>query len=157
MSQTVSGFGALSQSGLSQLDPSQDAYMSSDYQSQMDGLLSQDSTYQGGRSAFFRHGSQFTQVDWWSEFVLLFNWACCFQSYSDLFLAILKTVRRCSNKKDPKKIDDDDAWRQPTVFEFILQLKIKEKRGNPTFINWQLERPMPIYQMAFNVAHHKQH
>ncbi|KAK4019881.1 regulator of nonsense transcripts 1 [Daphnia magna] len=61
MSQTVSGFGALSQSGLSQLDPSQDPYLSSDYQSQMDGLLSQDSTYQGGRSAFFRHGSQFTQ------------------------------------------------------------------------------------------------
>ena len=60
MSQTA-GFGALSQSGLSQLDPSQDPYLSTDYQSQMDGLLSQDSTYQGGR-AFQRHGSQFTQV-----------------------------------------------------------------------------------------------
>ena len=62
MSQTATGFGALSQSGLSQLDPSQDPYLSSDYQSQMDGLLSQDSTYQGGRSGFHRQGSQFTQV-----------------------------------------------------------------------------------------------
>ena len=62
MSQAASGFGALSQSGLSQLDPSQDPYLSSEYQSQMDGLLSQDSTYQGGRSAFQRPGSQFTQV-----------------------------------------------------------------------------------------------
>ena len=65
MSQTVGAFGALSQTGLSQLDPSQhDAYLSSvDFQSQMDGLLSQDSTYQGGRSGFLssRHGSQFTQ------------------------------------------------------------------------------------------------
>lgn len=62
MSQTVSGFGALSQTGLSQLDPSQDVYLPTDYQSQIDGLLSQDSTYQGGRSAMLRHGSQFTQV-----------------------------------------------------------------------------------------------
>lgn len=62
MSQTVAAFGPMSQSGLSQLDPSQDAYLMSDFQSQMDGLLSQDSTYQGGRSAFLRHGSQFTQV-----------------------------------------------------------------------------------------------
>ena len=62
LSQTVPGFGALSQSGLSQLDPSQDAFLSADFQSQMDGLLSQDSTYQGGRSAFMRQGSQFTQV-----------------------------------------------------------------------------------------------
>jgi len=61
LSQTVPGFGALSQSGLSQLDPSQDAFLSADFQSQMDGLLSQDSTYQGGRSAFMRQGSQFTQ------------------------------------------------------------------------------------------------
>jgi regulator of nonsense transcripts 1 len=36
-----------------------------EYQSQMDGLLSQDSTYQGDRSAFYpgpSQGGQFSQV-----------------------------------------------------------------------------------------------
>lgn len=39
---------SLSQPGLSQAELSQDLYMA-EYQSQMDGLLSQDSTYQGDR------------------------------------------------------------------------------------------------------------
>lgn len=39
---------SLSQPGLSQAELSQDPYMA-EYQSQMDGLLSQDSTYQGDR------------------------------------------------------------------------------------------------------------
>lgn len=46
--------------GLSQPDLSQDPYMA-DYQSQMDGLLSQDSTYQGDRSAFYPPGAHFSQ------------------------------------------------------------------------------------------------
>jgi len=39
--------------------------MVGEYQSQMDGLLSQDSTYQGDRSAFYpgpSQGGQFSQV-----------------------------------------------------------------------------------------------
>ncbi|XP_018916568.1 regulator of nonsense transcripts 1 [Bemisia tabaci] len=56
MSQGMSqpGF-SLSQPGLSLSQPelSQDSYMVGEFQSQMDGLLSQDSTYQGDRSAFF--------------------------------------------------------------------------------------------------------
>lgn len=54
MSQNMSqpgGF-SLSQPGLSQAELSQDSYMI-EYQSQMDGLLSQDSTYQGDRSTAF--------------------------------------------------------------------------------------------------------
>ncbi|XP_044736532.1 regulator of nonsense transcripts 1 homolog isoform X1 [Chrysoperla carnea] len=63
MSQNMSqpGF-SLSQPGLSQAELSQDSYMI-EYQSQMDGLLSQDSTYQGDRSAFAFQptGTQFSQ------------------------------------------------------------------------------------------------
>ncbi|PSN49697.1 Regulator of nonsense transcripts 1 [Blattella germanica] len=67
MSQSMSqpGF-SLSQPGLSQPELSQDSYMVNDFQSQMDGLLSQDSTYQGDRSAFYpgpSQGGQFSQVD----------------------------------------------------------------------------------------------
>lgn len=51
---------SLSQPGLSQAELSQDPYMA-EYQSQMDGLLSQDSTYQGDRSAFYPPGAQFSQ------------------------------------------------------------------------------------------------
>jgi hypothetical protein len=56
---------SLSQPGLSQPELSQDSYMVGEYQSQMDGLLSQDSTYQGDRSAFYpgpSQGGQFSQV-----------------------------------------------------------------------------------------------
>lgn len=58
---------SLSQPGLSQPELSQDSYMVGEYQSQMDGLLSQDSTYQGDRSAFYpgpSQGGQFSQVSW---------------------------------------------------------------------------------------------
>lgn len=51
---------SLSQPGLSQPELSQDPYMA-EYQSQMDGLLSQDSTYQGDRSAFYQPNPQFSQ------------------------------------------------------------------------------------------------
>lgn len=53
---------SLSQPGLSQAELSQDPYMA-EYQSQMDGLLSQDSTYQGDRSGnFFQaNTAQFSQ------------------------------------------------------------------------------------------------
>lgn len=51
---------SLSQPGLSQAELSQDPYMA-EYQSQMDGLLSQDSTYQGDRSAFYQPSAQFSQ------------------------------------------------------------------------------------------------
>lgn len=53
---------SLSQPGLSQAELSQDPYMA-EYQSQMDGLLSQDSTYQGDRSGnFFQaNAAQFSQ------------------------------------------------------------------------------------------------
>ncbi|XP_059487209.1 regulator of nonsense transcripts 1 [Neocloeon triangulifer] len=66
MSQGMSqpGF-SLSQAGLSQPEFSQDSYMmGGDYHSQVDGLLSQDSTYQGDRSAFYSgasQGGQFSQ------------------------------------------------------------------------------------------------
>ncbi|KAF4526517.1 hypothetical protein B566_EDAN005884 [Ephemera danica] len=49
---------SLSQPGLSQPELSQDSYMVGEFHSQMDGLLSQDSTYQGDRSAFFQGASQ---------------------------------------------------------------------------------------------------
>lgn len=57
---------SLSQPGLSQAELSQDSYMVGEFQSQMDGLLSQDSTYQGDRSntAFYpstSQGGQFSQ------------------------------------------------------------------------------------------------
>ena len=58
------GLSGLSQ-GLSQAELSQDSYMVDQFQSQMDGLLSQDSTYQGDR-AFFTPASQthhFSQVN----------------------------------------------------------------------------------------------
>lgn len=51
---------SLSQPGLSQAELSQDPYMT-EYQSQMDGLLSQDSTYQGDRSNFYQPNAQFSQ------------------------------------------------------------------------------------------------
>lgn len=57
------GLSGLSQ-GLSQAELSQDSYMVDQFQSQTDGLLSQDSTYQGDR-AFFTPASQthhFSQV-----------------------------------------------------------------------------------------------
>ena len=65
MSQGMSqpGF-SLSQPGLSQAELSQDSYMVGEFQSQMDGMLSQDSTYQGDRSAFYvgpTPGNQFSQ------------------------------------------------------------------------------------------------
>lgn len=41
---------SLSQPGLSQAELSQDSFAVGEFQSQMDGLLSQDSTYQGDRS-----------------------------------------------------------------------------------------------------------
>lgn len=56
---------SLSQPGLSQAELSQDSYMVGEFQSQMDGMLSQDSTYQGDRSAFYAGptpGNQFSQV-----------------------------------------------------------------------------------------------
>lgn len=49
---------SLSQAGLSQAELSQDSYLVAEFQSQMDGLLSQDSTYQGDRY----HGDPATQV-----------------------------------------------------------------------------------------------
>jgi len=65
--------GVISQSGmsqgmsqpglsLSQAELSQDSCLVGDFQSQMDGLLSQDSTYQGDRSAFYSNPAQFSQV-----------------------------------------------------------------------------------------------
>ena len=60
---------SLSQPGLSQPELSQDSYMVGECQSQMDGLLSQDSTYQGDRSAFYpgpSQGGQFSQVKYLS-------------------------------------------------------------------------------------------
>jgi len=57
---------SLSQPGLSQPELSQDSYMVGEFQSQMDGMLSQDSTYQGDRSAFYggpaAPTNQFSQV-----------------------------------------------------------------------------------------------
>jgi len=49
MSQGLSGLSQPGLSGLSQADLSQDSFMADDYRSQMDVLLSQDSTYQGDR------------------------------------------------------------------------------------------------------------
>ncbi|XP_015126226.1 regulator of nonsense transcripts 1 homolog [Diachasma alloeum] len=49
---------SLSQPGLSQAELSQDSFAVGDFQSQMDGLLSQDSTYQGDRSGFYQGQSQ---------------------------------------------------------------------------------------------------
>lgn len=63
MSQGMSqpGFSLSQPGGLSQPELSQDPYMI-EYQSQVDGLLSQDSTYQGDRSAFYPPASaQFSQ------------------------------------------------------------------------------------------------
>ncbi|KAG7153385.1 Regulator of nonsense transcripts 1-like, partial [Homarus americanus] len=59
LSQGMSGpvLSGLSQGGLSQAELSQDSYMVDQFQSQTDGLLSQDSTYQGDR-AFFTPASQ---------------------------------------------------------------------------------------------------
>lgn len=58
MSQGMSQGGfSLSQAGLSQAELSQDSYLVAEFQSQMDGLLSQDSTYQGDRY----HGDPATQ------------------------------------------------------------------------------------------------
>lgn len=48
---------------LLQAELSQDPYMA-EYQSHMDGLLSQDSTYQGDRSAFYQPSAQFSQPYW---------------------------------------------------------------------------------------------
>jgi len=47
---------SLSQPGLSQAELSQDSFAVGEFQSQMDGLLSQDSTYQGDRSGFYQSG-----------------------------------------------------------------------------------------------------
>ncbi|EGI69714.1 Putative regulator of nonsense transcripts 1 [Acromyrmex echinatior] len=47
---------SLSQPGLSQAELSQDSFAVGEFQSQMDGLLSQDSTYQGDRSSFYQSG-----------------------------------------------------------------------------------------------------
>lgn len=47
---------SLSQPGLSQAELSQDSFVVGEFQSQMDGLLSQDSTYQGDRSGFYQSG-----------------------------------------------------------------------------------------------------
>lgn len=54
----------MSQPGLSlsQAELSQDSCLVGDFQSQMDGLLSQDSTYQGDRSGFYPNPAQFSQV-----------------------------------------------------------------------------------------------
>ncbi|CAG5115158.1 unnamed protein product [Candidula unifasciata] len=49
MSQGLSGLSQPGLSGLSQAELSQDSFMADDYRSQMDVLLSQDSTYQGDR------------------------------------------------------------------------------------------------------------
>ena len=69
MSQPGGGF-SLSQPGLSQPELSQEPYAMGEFHSQADGLLSQDSTYQGDRSAFLpgaSQGAQFSQVgDVWS-------------------------------------------------------------------------------------------
>ena len=60
--------GVMSQPGMSQgmsqpgLSLSQESCIVGDFQSQMDGLLSQDSTYQGDRSGFFTGPPQFSQV-----------------------------------------------------------------------------------------------
>ena len=64
MSQPGGGF-SLSQPGLSQSELSQEPYAMGEFHSQADGLLSQDSTYQGDRSAFLpgaSQGAQFSQV-----------------------------------------------------------------------------------------------
>lgn len=55
---------SLSQPGLSQAELSQESYIVGDYQSQMDGLLSQDSTYQGERGYYAgpSQGAHFSQV-----------------------------------------------------------------------------------------------
>ncbi|XP_043192907.1 regulator of nonsense transcripts 1-like [Amphibalanus amphitrite] len=63
MSQPGGGF-SLSQPGLSQPELSQEPYAMGEFHSQADGLLSQDSTYQGDRSAFLpgaSQGAQFSQ------------------------------------------------------------------------------------------------
>lgn len=60
--------GVMSQPGMSQgmsqpgLSLSQESCLVGEFQSQMDGLLSQDSTYQGDRSGFFTGPPQFSQV-----------------------------------------------------------------------------------------------
>ncbi|XP_065567200.1 regulator of nonsense transcripts 1-like [Artemia franciscana] len=60
MSQGMSqGYGPLSQQQVGNEFLSQDAYgLTGEFQSQMEGLLSQDSTYQGGRAAFMNNASQ---------------------------------------------------------------------------------------------------
>lgn len=50
------GFSLSQPGGLSQAELSQDSFAVGEFQSQMDGLLSQDSTYQGDRSGFYQSG-----------------------------------------------------------------------------------------------------
>lgn len=69
------GLSGLSQ-GLSQAELSQDSYMVDQFQSQTDGLLSQDSTYQGDRAFFTpasqtHHFSQVTRAAWGQRFCCL--------------------------------------------------------------------------------------
>ncbi|XP_022243255.1 regulator of nonsense transcripts 1-like isoform X3 [Limulus polyphemus] len=56
------GFHGLSQPGLSQPDLSQDSYLVEEFRSQTEGMLSQDSSYQGDRALFAAsQGGQFSQ------------------------------------------------------------------------------------------------
>lgn len=63
---------SLSQPGLSQPELSQDSYMMGEFHSQIDGLLSQDSTYQGDRTvtSFYNPpNTLYSQVNWLVFFV----------------------------------------------------------------------------------------
>uniref|UniRef100_A0A646QDS3 DNA helicase n=1 Tax=Hemiscolopendra marginata TaxID=943146 RepID=A0A646QDS3_9MYRI len=56
------GYQGLSQPGLSQPELSQDSYLVGEFQSQTEGMLSQDSTYQGDRAYYASsQGGQFSQ------------------------------------------------------------------------------------------------
>lgn len=67
---------SLSQPGLSQPELSQDSYMMGEFHSQMDGLLSQDSTYQGDRTvtSFYNPpNTLYSQVNFIYDIYIIFT------------------------------------------------------------------------------------
>lgn len=76
---------SLSQPGLSQPELSQDSYMMGEFHSQMDGLLSQDSTYQGDRTATSFYNPQNTL---YSQVNVVLNYAVCFVRFFSNFIFI---------------------------------------------------------------------
>lgn len=65
---------SLSQPGLSQPDLSQDSYMMGEFHSQMDGLLSQDSTYQGDRTVTSFYNPPNTLYSQVNQIILYLLW-----------------------------------------------------------------------------------